>query len=119
MQCSSLGRIDREANSVLRFVAESVQSGALVRGVVTVTDVNDNAPAFPRCRVAVTTSESAPIGSLLFVGRAHDPDTFLYAVIHYEIVAGDELTQFRVDGIGSPLGFELRLRERSVCAMFV
>lgn len=41
---------------------------------VTVADVNDNAPAFPKARDAVTVSRSTRPGTVLFIAHAHDSD---------------------------------------------
>lgn len=42
---------------------------------VTVADINDNAPVFPKTRDAVTLSQNTLPGTVLFIAHAHDSDS--------------------------------------------
>jgi len=114
------GRTDREARSVLTFVAESEETGGFIRASVYLTDINDNAPTFRQTFVAVTISEGAPLDVVLLTDSAHDRDEGINGVTRYEIVTAMEkdrdmfsLVESSASGNGAPLEFELRLNRRS------
>jgi protocadherin delta 1 len=58
----------------------------IVKMVVTVLDINDNAPAFPTPKVSVGISEAAAVGTALTLPSAIDPDTLQFGVKEYRLV---------------------------------
>ncbi|KAM6972438.1 protocadherin-23 [Aplochiton taeniatus] len=55
------------------------------RVTVTVGDVNDNAPVFPKARDAVAVPRNTPLGTVLFIARAHDADRGANGRVRYHI----------------------------------
>ncbi|ROL53145.1 Protocadherin-16 [Anabarilius grahami] len=50
---------------------------------VSITDVNDNPPVFPKTAEHITISHNTPPGTALFIAHAHDSDSGLNGRIHY------------------------------------
>ncbi|XP_061102894.1 protocadherin-23 [Conger conger] len=63
--------------------SSSVQSSAQVN--VTIADVNDNLPVFPRDRDTIVVSESTAPGTALYIARAHDRDSGANGRVHYAL----------------------------------
>ncbi|KAJ8275586.1 hypothetical protein COCON_G00073380, partial [Conger conger] len=73
------------------------QRSSSVPAVITVTDANDNAPAFGRAEYAVALSEGAAAGTEILRLTATDPDSAPNAEVQYAISSGDETGLFSVD----------------------
>ncbi|KAJ8342522.1 hypothetical protein SKAU_G00324500 [Synaphobranchus kaupii] len=73
------------------------QRSSSVPAVITVTDANDNSPAFGRAEYAVALSEGAAAGTEILRLTATDPDSAPNAEVQYTISSGDETGLFSVD----------------------
>ncbi|KFW75650.1 Protocadherin-23, partial [Manacus vitellinus] len=73
----------------------SLNSTATV--LITVLDVNDNAPVFSSPEYHVHVKESIPIGSHVTEVSANDCDAGTNAEITYAIISGDDRGHFRLD----------------------
>lgn len=86
---STCKNLDHETQPYALLVLQSqtgsspVQSSAQVN--VTIADVNDNPPVFPRYRNAFTVSQSTAPGTILFIARAHDRDSGVNGRVHYSL----------------------------------
>ncbi|XP_043928153.1 protocadherin-16 [Protopterus annectens] len=72
------------------------QKSSTVQAVITVLDVNDNAPLFSSTEYNVAVSEIAPIGTEVVRVMAHDADSSANALIHYTISSGNEGGLFQI-----------------------
>ncbi|KAJ8368542.1 hypothetical protein SKAU_G00085700, partial [Synaphobranchus kaupii] len=72
------------------------QRSSSVSAVITVTDANDNSPAFGRAEYAVALSEGATAGTEILRLTATDLDSSPNADIRYAISSGDETGLFSV-----------------------
>ncbi|XP_059502894.1 protocadherin-16-like isoform X2 [Stegostoma tigrinum] len=72
------------------------QRSAHVSAIITVQDVNDNAPVFNRTQYKVMVSEDVAVGTEIVRVAAHDLDSGGNPVLQYSISSGDEDTQFEV-----------------------
>lgn len=52
---------------------------------IAITDVNDNAPVFPRTRDAVSVSQNTLPGTVLFIAHAHDDDSGANGRVRYHL----------------------------------
>ncbi|KAJ8404690.1 hypothetical protein AAFF_G00335530 [Aldrovandia affinis] len=73
------------------------QRSSSVSAVITVTDTNDNPPAFGRAEYSVALSEGTAAGTEILRLIATDLDSAPNADIRYAISSGDELEFFSVD----------------------
>ncbi|XP_061073015.1 protocadherin-16 [Conger conger] len=73
------------------------QRSSSVSAVITVTDANDNPPAFVRAEYAMALSEGATAGTEVLRLTATDPDSAPNADIRYAISSGDDTGLFSVD----------------------
>ncbi|XP_073418999.1 protocadherin-16 [Dendrobates tinctorius] len=64
---------------------------------ITVLDVNDNPPVFPRPNYNVLLSEAAPVGSEVLRILAQDSDSGQNGMVHYRITSGDESRLFQIN----------------------
>ncbi|XP_039240587.1 protocadherin-23 isoform X2 [Pipra filicauda] len=94
--------LDRETASSHHLVllasdcgTPSLNSTATV--LITVLDVNDNAPVFSSPEYHVHVKESIPIGSHVTEVSANDCDAGTNAEITYAIISGDDRGHFRLD----------------------
>ncbi|KAJ7419526.1 hypothetical protein WISP_53472 [Willisornis vidua] len=95
--------LDRETASSHHLVllasdcgTPSLNSTATV--LITVLDVNDNAPVFSRPEYHIHVKESAPIGSHVTEVSANDCDAGTNAEITYTIISGNDRGHFHLDG---------------------
>ncbi len=91
--------LDREAISSYSFVVVALDQGfpvqsAYTRIRVTVLDDNDNAPEFDQSQYHVTLLERSPIGSVLLLPRAYDPDTSHNANVSYSMSGPEGLDEY-------------------------
>ncbi|KAG8429055.1 hypothetical protein GDO86_018399 [Hymenochirus boettgeri] len=69
---------------------------------ITVLDVNDNPPVFPRPQYNVLLSEEASVGSEVLRVLAQDSDSGSHGIVHYSITSGDESRLFQInEGTGA------------------
>ena len=88
------GPLDREAQQSYTLTVRATDRGAPpLNGstvvVVTVTDVNDNAPSFANTEYHSQVSEDSLAGTSLVRISAHDPDMGVNGLVRYEIVSGN------------------------------
>lgn len=50
---------------------------------ITIADINDNAPVFPKLSDAITVSQTTPPGTVLFIAHAHDYDSGANGRVQY------------------------------------
>lgn len=65
--------------------------------LITILDVNDNPPVFPRPDYSVLLSEAAPVGSEVLRVLAQDSDSGENGMVHYRITSGDESHLFQIN----------------------
>ncbi|KAK5861670.1 hypothetical protein PBY51_017128 [Eleginops maclovinus] len=81
-----------------------------------VTDVNDNAPAFPRPEYEVSVEEDKEVGFTLLTVTANDEDEGANAKLRYQITAGNAMGSFDVEPevgtifVAQPLDYEMERR---------
>ncbi|XP_019750237.1 protocadherin-16-like [Hippocampus comes] len=91
------------------------QRSSCVPILISVTDVNDNPPAFTRGEYSVVLSESAAAGTEVLHLSASDPDSAPNGEVQYSISSGDKSGLFQVDRwtgalkLQRPLGSESQL----------
>ncbi|MBN3320699.1 PCD16 protein, partial [Atractosteus spatula] len=73
------------------------QMSSSVPAVITITDTNDNPPAFGRAEYSVAVNEGVGPGTEILRLSASDPDSAPNAEIQYAISSGDEMELFTVD----------------------
>ncbi|KAM4700821.1 cadherin EGF LAG seven-pass G-type receptor 2 isoform 2-T2 [Discoglossus pictus] len=99
----TLRRLDRENVAVYRLTAYAVDKGlpsphrTPAEVVITVLDVNDNAPVFAKDELEVMVLENSPLGPPLARITATDPDEGPNAQIMYQIVEGNIPEVFQLD----------------------
>ncbi|XP_061440503.1 protocadherin-23 isoform X2 [Rhineura floridana] len=98
--------LDRERRARYSFVAATLR-GEMVQVEITVTDVNDHAPRFPRESVRLNVSELSPPGSAFRLPAARDPDAGSFGTQGYSLLPQDQDTTADRDREESPF-FQLR-----------
>ncbi|XP_068093215.1 cadherin-7 isoform X2 [Hyperolius riggenbachi] len=95
--------MDREAKDQYLLVIQAKDMVGLMGGLsgttsvtVTLTDVNDNPPRFPRKSDQYYVPESLPVGSTVAKIKAADADVGLNAEMEYKIVDGDGQGVFKI-----------------------
>ncbi|KAL6115852.1 dchs1 [Pungitius sinensis] len=73
------------------------QRSSSVPVLISVTDANDNPPAFARAEYSAMLSEGAAVDTELLHLSATDPDSAPNAEVQYSISSGDETDMFQVD----------------------
>ncbi|KAM9308538.1 cadherin-12 isoform 2-T2 [Gastrophryne carolinensis] len=122
---TALPNMDREVREQYQVLIQAKDMGGQLGGLagtttvnITLTDVNDNPPRFPKSIFHLKVPESSPVGSPIGRIRAMDPDFGKHAEIEYSIVPGDggNLFDIRTDNITQegililkkPLDFETK-----------
>uniref|UniRef100_A0A5F9C7B2 Cadherin-12 n=1 Tax=Oryctolagus cuniculus TaxID=9986 RepID=A0A5F9C7B2_RABIT len=122
---TALPNMDREVKEQYQVLIQAKDMGGQLGGLagttivnITLTDVNDNPPRFPKSIFHLKVPESSPVGSAVGRIRAVDPDFGQNAEIEYNIVPGDggnlfdiitdEETQEGVIKLKKPLDFETK-----------
>lgn len=76
---SNVKPLDHESQPYVLLVLQSYTDASLVYSTtqvnITVADINDNTPAFPKSRDVVTVSRNTRPGTVLFIAHAHDSDS--------------------------------------------
>ncbi|XP_073093720.1 cadherin-12 isoform X2 [Manis javanica] len=93
---TALPNMDREVKEQYQVLIQAKDMGGQLGGLagttivnITLTDVNDNPPRFPKSIFHLKVPESSSIGSAIGRIRAVDPDFGKNAEIEYNIVPGD------------------------------
>ncbi|XP_062473668.1 cadherin-12 isoform X2 [Pezoporus occidentalis] len=122
---TALPNMDREVKEQYQVLIQAKDMGGQLGGLagtttvnITLTDVNDNPPRFPKSIFHLKVPESSHVGSAIGRIRAVDPDFGQNAEIEYNIVPGDggnlfdittdETTQEGVIKLKKPLDFETK-----------
>uniref|UniRef100_A0A8D2CRI0 Cadherin-12 n=1 Tax=Sciurus vulgaris TaxID=55149 RepID=A0A8D2CRI0_SCIVU len=122
---TALPNMDREVKEQYQVLIQAKDMGGQLGGLagttvvnITLSDVNDNPPRFPKSIFHLKVPESSPVGSAIGRIRAVDPDFGQNAEIEYNIVPGDggnlfdivtdEDTQEGVIKLKKPLDFETK-----------
>ncbi|KAM9228580.1 cadherin-12 isoform 2-T2 [Leptosomus discolor] len=122
---TALPNMDREVKEQYQVLIQAKDMGGQLGGLagtttvnITLTDVNDNPPRFPKSIFHLKVPESSHVGSAIGRIRAVDPDSGKNAEIEYNIVPGDggnlfdittdENTQEGVIKLKKPLDFETK-----------
>ncbi|XP_054237764.1 cadherin-12 isoform X1 [Indicator indicator] len=122
---TALPNMDREVKEQYQVLIQAKDMGGQLGGLagtttvnVTLTDVNDNPPRFPKSIFHLKVPESSHVGSAIGRIRAVDPDFGKNAEIEYNIMPGDggnlfdittdENTQEGVIRLKKPLDFETK-----------
>ncbi|XP_063307907.1 cadherin-12 [Pelobates fuscus] len=122
---TALPNMDREVKEQYQVLIQAKDMGGQLGGLagtttvnITLTDVNDNPPRFPKSIFHLKVPESSPVGSPIGRIRAVDPDFGRNAEIEYNIVPGDggnlfdiktdEETQEGILILKKPLDFETK-----------
>lgn len=115
--------LDRERRALYELTIRATDGGglfaeALVR--VTVDDVNDNAPRFGLSAYGARVREDVPVGTLVAVLEAFDPDLGAGGVVTYSLPDTDEVV-FTVDATSGTLrtAKQLDFEERQVYGVTV
>lgn len=101
---TTIGELDRETTAVFTLTVRA-SDGAVpekVRStdgqvVVTVSDINDNAPSFNNPSVTSSIQENAAIGDVVITLNANDPDEGLNSKVLYSIIDGNEAGMFTIN----------------------
>ncbi|XP_040209844.1 cadherin-7 [Rana temporaria] len=100
---TALPNMDREAKDQYLLVIQAKDMVGLMGGLsgttsvtVTLTDVNDNPPRFPKKSDQYYVPESLPVGSTVAKIKAADDDVGLNAEMEYKIVDGDGQSVFKI-----------------------
>ncbi|XP_052781279.1 protocadherin Fat 4-like isoform X2 [Mya arenaria] len=95
------GRLDRETTASYTLQIKATDGTNAVTGTVslTVTDVNDNAPAFSPPKYSITVAEGTALGAVITVTAADtdDPGTNDYGTVTYSIIDGNTGSYFSID----------------------
>ncbi|XP_059671671.1 cadherin-12 isoform X2 [Gavia stellata] len=93
---TALPNMDREVKEQYQVLIQAKDMGGQLGGLagtttvnITLTDVNDNPPRFPKSIFHLKVPESSHVGSAIGRIRAVDPDFGKNAEIEYSIVPGD------------------------------
>ncbi|XP_054840669.1 cadherin-12 isoform X1 [Eublepharis macularius] len=122
---TALPNMDREVKEQYQVLIQAKDMGGQLGGLagtttvnITLTDVNDNPPRFPKSIFHLKVPESSLVGAAIGRIRAVDPDSGENAEIEYTIVPGDggnlfdistdENTQEGVIKLKKPLDFETK-----------
>ncbi|XP_051465344.1 cadherin-12 isoform X2 [Apus apus] len=122
---TALPNMDREVKEQYQVLIQAKDMGGQLGGLagtttvnITLTDVNDNPPRFPKSIFHLKVPESSRVGSAIGRIRAVDPDFGKNAEIEYNIVPGDggnlfdittdDNTQEGVIKLKKPLDFETK-----------
>lgn len=81
--------LDRERRAHYSFVAATLR-GEMVQVEITVADVNDHAPRFPRDWVRLNISELSPPGSAFRLPAARDPDAGPFGTQGYSLLPAEQ-----------------------------
>ncbi|XP_066578263.1 cadherin-12-like [Amia ocellicauda] len=100
---TALPNMDREVKELYQVIIQAKDMGGQLGGLagtttinITLSDVNDNPPRFPKSIFHLRVPESSPVGSAVGRIKAHDSDSGKNAEVEYTIVPGDGGTMFDI-----------------------
>lgn len=97
---STVKPLDHECQPYVLLVLQSYTETSPVYSTtqvnVTIADINDNAPAFPKTRDVVTVSRNTRPGTVLFIAHAHDSDSGANGRVFYHLRSTRD-GQFSID----------------------
>ncbi|XP_069047032.1 cadherin-12-like isoform X1 [Lepisosteus oculatus] len=100
---TALPNMDREVKELYQILIQAKDMGGQLGGLagtttinITLSDVNDNPPRFPKNIIHLRVPESSPVGSTVGRIKAHDPDAGKNAEVEYTIVPGDGGAMFDI-----------------------
>lgn len=112
---SSIKPLDHESQPYVLLFLQSYTNTSPVFSTtqvnVTISDVNDHAPVFPKLRDTVTVSQNTRPGTVLFIAHAHDHDSGVNGRVRYHLTSSRNGT-FVVD---SDLGILTLSQSLQVC----
>ncbi|XP_015246288.1 PREDICTED: protocadherin-23 [Cyprinodon variegatus] len=86
---STIKPLDHESQQYALLFLQSYTDKSPIYGTtqvnITINDVNDNAPVFPKRRDAIMVSLTTRPGTVLFIAHAHDYDSGTNAVVKYHL----------------------------------
>uniref|UniRef100_UPI00358DF62D cadherin-7-like n=1 Tax=Myxine glutinosa TaxID=7769 RepID=UPI00358DF62D len=120
---TALADMDREAREEYKVIIQGKDMGGHMGGLtgtttitITLTDVNDNPPKFPKSNYGISVPEMAPLGFMVGQIHAEDADVaenaaMTYTILNAEVsgtflVETDPKTQKGIITLGKPLDFE-------------
>lgn len=84
---SNMKHLDHESQPYVLLVLQSYTGSSPVYSTtqvnITVADINDNAPIFPKSSDSITVSQNNLPGTVLFIAHAHDYDSGANGRVHY------------------------------------
>uniref|UniRef100_A0A7N8YCI1 Protocadherin-16 n=1 Tax=Mastacembelus armatus TaxID=205130 RepID=A0A7N8YCI1_9TELE len=84
---SNIKPLDHESQPYALLVLQSYTDTSPVYSTtqvnITIADVNDNAPVFPKLSDSITVSQNTPPGTVLFIAHAHDYDSGANGKVQY------------------------------------
>ena len=94
--------LDRETVPYFELVAVAVDRGtpqlsSTVPIMVDVGDINDNPPMFEKDQLEFYVKENAPLGSVVGIIEALDPDEGENAIVSYSLIGGRDAHLFHLD----------------------
>lgn len=86
---TNVNPLDHESQSYALLVLQSYTDSSPVYSItqvnITIADVNDNAPVFPKLKDSITVSQNTPPGTVLFMAHAHDYDAGANGRVQYHL----------------------------------
>lgn len=86
---TNVHRLDHESQPSALLVLQSYTDSSPVHSTtqvnVTVADINDNAPVFPKPGDAITVSQNTVPGTVLFIAHAYDSDSGANGRVRYRL----------------------------------
>ena len=100
------GRLDRDSISEcihqevctvdITVAAQNIDT-EIIRIIVTLLDLNDNAPNFSQAQITRTLPENTPVGRSIQIEAAEDPDSPGYSISRYALLTGAPVFSLRAD----------------------
>ncbi|XP_042340233.1 protocadherin-23 [Plectropomus leopardus] len=86
---SNVKRLDHESQPYALLVLQSYTDTSPVYSTtqvnITIADINDNSPVFPKVSDTITVSQNTLPGTVLFIAHAHDYDSGTNGRVHYHL----------------------------------
>ncbi|XP_053377420.1 cadherin-23-like [Mercenaria mercenaria] len=101
-EVTTVNTLNRESVASYTLVIEAIDSGTTPLTTtttlkVTVTDINDNTPAFTSDPYHMTAAEDAAVGSAVGTVAANDPDSGNSGTVTYVLISGNDDNVFEID----------------------
>lgn len=90
----------RQTKCVAKLIVQvqPVEYVRILQVAVTVIDVNDNAPVFAADTKTLSLMETSPLGIVLSLPRAIDPDSPQFSIQRYELLGGADTFELKTEG---------------------